>query len=193
MRGDSLWRREAHRTLSIVLLVGSCLFLLSFGRPTVRFAQGLLGQNEDADYLPVPSRRQARGVSIVTIPNALLRHFQEQGIVLKPAPDGDRDAEWIFDNADVGARCEVVTSFVRFQKGMTGERKKAHLQTISTPSVINENTDLAMFHPHARGTTSATTDCEKWPGKSAEIIEKLLDAFTSYQAKTIAVRVNPVK
>lgn len=149
----SLWRREAHRTLSIVLLVGSCLFLWAFGGPTLRFIQGAFGQNEGASYMPVQSRQPAsRAVTSATIPDSLLRHFQERGIVLTPARDGDRNTEW-----------------------------------------INEHTDLAMFHPHARGTTSGVQDCEQWPGKSTGIIERFLDAFTSYQPATIGVRLNPVK
>ena len=86
-----------------------------------------------------------------------------------------------------------MTSFVKFPKGTTVEDKRAHLQAISTPSAINENTDLAMFHPHARGTTSEKKDCEGWPAKSTEIVEKLLDAFKSYQPATIPVRVNPIE
>ncbi len=186
----SLLRREPHRTLAIVLLIASLLFLWAFGRPTVRFLQSAFGQNQGAAYRPALPRRPASGaVARVTIPTALLAHFQERGIVLKAARDVVR-----FDNADVGARCEVVTSFVRFPRGTTVEDKRAYLEAASTPSAINENTDLAMFHPHARGTTSDMKDCEQWPGKSAEIVEKLVDAFTSYEpAPTIPVRVNPLK
>jgi hypothetical protein len=67
------------------------------------------------------------------------------------------------------------------------------VQAISTPAAINENIDLAMLHPNARGTTSDTKDCEEWPGKSTGIVEKVLDAFKSYQPSTIPVRVNPIK
>ncbi len=191
----SLWRREAHRTMSIVLLIGSCLFLWAFGSGAIHMIRTVLGQDANAAARSIQSRRPSRGaVSRVTISDSLLRHFREQGIILSPAGGANRGTEWIFANADVGARCEVVTRFVSFPKGTTVEDKKAFLQTTSTPSSINEHTDLAMFHPHARGTTSDVTDCEAWAGKSGEIVEKLLDAFTSYQPPPpIPVRVNPVQ
>jgi hypothetical protein len=144
-------------------------------------SQTFVDRNEGASHTPLQSHRSAIGaIAKVTIPGSLLRHFHQRGIVLRRARNRSHDIEWIVDNADVGARCEVVTSFVRFPKGTTLEDKTVYLRAISTPSAINENTDLAMFHPHARGTTSAIDDCERWSGKSAEIIGKLVDAFKSY-------------
>lgn len=189
----SLLRRETHRALAIALLVGSCLFLWAFGAPTVRVAQRFLAQDDEAfDTLVQPRRPASRVVSRATIPDSLLRHFREQGIVLRAVRGDDRGTEFVFENADVGARCDVVTSFVRFPRGTTADDKRAYLQAISTPSVINENMDLAMFHPHARSTTSETGDCDNWLGKFPEINEKLLAAFKSYPPARIPVRAKPV-
>ena len=113
--------------------------------------------------------------------------------MLKPTRDGDGETEWILANADVGVRCEVVTSFVRFPKGTTVEAKRAYLRQISTPSAINERTDLAMFHPHARGTTPDMNNCVEFKAKYKEITDTLVKAFTSYEPSTVPVRLNPIK
>ena len=120
--------------------------------------------------------------SVAILPDGLLQHFQDREILLRrEARYGGRKTEWIVENADVGPRCEVVTSFVGFPRGTGVAAMRQHLRGISVPSVLHERERLAMFHPHARSKTSDRADCRNWPAKSGEIVGRLLEAFKSYQ------------
>ncbi len=111
----SIRRHEAHRTLSTVILIGSCLVVLTFGSNLVRAVINLYGQYHDASRAPQPSRQSERtGVPASEIPASLVQHFQRHGIVLSRAQPGTRNREWVVERTDVGARCEVVTSFRGF-------------------------------------------------------------------------------
>ncbi len=178
----SLWKGEAHRRFSTVVLIGSCLVVWVFGPNLVRGGANLLDQYEEASRQsqgsPQPVRRP---VARSEIPDSLVQHFQRQGVVLRPAQAGNPNREWIVDNVDVGTRCEVVTSFRLFPLATPVEIITKALTDFSTPSILNEQVKMAMFHPHARGTTSDVRDCEEWPAKSKVIVERLQDAFRSYR------------
>jgi hypothetical protein len=139
--------------------------------------RGLRREASDGSLRPV-----AGGISASTLPDTLLQHFRDRGILLRrEARDGGQKAEWILENAEVGPRCEVITGFVRFPSGAEVEAMRNYLMGISVPSVLNEQERLAMFYPHARGKTSDRTDCQNWSAKSGEIVGRLLDAFKSYR------------
>jgi hypothetical protein len=175
----SLLRREAHRRLSIALLILCCLEVWTF-RHSLAYLAGFK-PNQGMD----PVSDGGSGIS-----DSLVRHFGQSGLVLRPqARHRGFETEWILANADVGPQCEVVTSFRRFPTGTSVESMKNQLMAISQPSVLNERAALAMFHPHARGKTSNRNDCDAWSAKSREITDRVLDAFRSYQP--IAVRVSP--
>lgn len=126
-------------------------------------------------------RPVAGAISASTLPETLLQHFRDRGIVLRrEARYGGLKTEWILENAHVGPRCEVVTSFVSFPSGAEVAAMRNHLMMSSVPSVLNEQQRLAMFHPHARGKTSDKMACQDWSAKSREIVDQLLDAFKSY-------------
>ncbi len=178
----SIWRHEAHRTLSTAVLIGSCLVVLVFGPNLVRAGINLYGQYNDASRAPQPSRQSERTADVGSeIPDSLVRHFQRQGIVLTRAQPGTRNREWLVERADVGARCEVVTSFRNFAHAAPVELITKTLANISTPSVLNEPARMAMFYPHARGKTADIQDCEQWRAKSAAITGQLVEAFQSYR------------
>ena len=178
----SIWRHEAHRKMSTVILVGSCLVVLTFGSNLVRAVINQYGQYNDASRAPQPSRQSERNaVPASEIPDSLVQHFRRQGIVLSRAQPGTWNHEWIVEQTDVGARCEVVTSFRGFALAAPVELITKELTRISTPSVLNEPARMAMFYPHARGKTADARDCEQWPSKSAAITSQLVEAFQSYR------------
>ena len=178
----SIRRHEAHRRLSTVILIGSCLVVLTFGSNLVRAVISLYGQYHDASRAPQPSRQsEPTGVPASEIPASLVQHFQRHGIVLSRAQPGTWNREWIVEQTDVGARCEIVTSFRGFARAAPVELITKELTNISTPSVLNEPARMAMFYPHARGKTADARDCEQWPSKSAAITDQLVEVFKSYQ------------
>lgn len=188
----SLWRREAHRRAAIAILIGSCLVVWTFGPNLLRGVPRLLGRHEEAARAPkAPPRQPADSIGRSPIPESLVRHFRDQGILLRPQGRfAGRETEWIIENAGVGPRCEVVVSFVQFWSGASVESMRNRLMAVSTPSVINEQARLAMFQPHARGKTSDKMDCEEWSAKSEGIVGQLQEAFRSYQPLTAAGRLN---
>jgi len=134
---------------------------------------------------PAKSARPSvlEAVSGAPIPDSLVEHFRRQRLALRPAlryPTAP-DVEWILDSVDVGPACEIVTSFVRFPAGSSPAAMKASLERFNMASALNEREALAMFHPFARGKTSASGACVAWtPAKSAEVSARLVAAFQSY-------------
>ena len=129
-----------------------------------------------------PSRPPAESILRSPIPNSLVEHFRDHGLHLRlQGRYASQETEWILENAGVGPRCELVTSFVQFWSGASVESMRSQLMAVSTPSVINEHARTAMYYPHARGKTSDKRDCEEWPAKSEGIFEQLQAAFRSYQ------------
>jgi hypothetical protein len=178
----SLWRHEAHRGLSSAILVGSCLVLLAFVPNLVRAGLSQFQQYNGASRASRPTRQSERAaVRGSEIPDSLVQHFKRHGISLSRAQPGTWNHEWLVENVEVGARCEVVTSFRGFARALPVELATKELAKVSTPSVLNEPAMLAMFHPHARGKTADVRDCDEWPAKSAEITARVVEVFKSYR------------
>jgi hypothetical protein len=123
----------------------------------------------------------AGAVSASTLPDALLQHFRNRGILLRREMRyGGQVTDWILESADVGPRCEAITRFLRFPNGTDVAAMRNHLRMISVRSVLQERARLAMFYPHGRGKTSEKGACQEWGAKSREITDRLLEAFKSY-------------
>lgn len=175
----SLWKREAHRRFSIVVLIVSSLVVVSFGTGVVRSIWSQWQQSQE----PARTRNEPRvfGDGGTEIPDSLVEHFRQHGFTVTPAVDRSSNRDYVLDAADVGPRCEVLVSFRGFASGTPIESIKKRLMEFNAASVLNEQAALAMFHPSARGKTGDKNDCEAWAAESEEIVEPLLDAFRSYR------------
>jgi len=173
------------RSVAAMLLLTS-VFISTLARGEQPPAPGTAAPPRVAEAAaPAKSARPSHldGVSGTPIPDSLVEHFRRQGLALRPAlryPTAP-DVEWILDGVDVGPACKIVTRFVRFPPGSSPAAMKASLERLSVGSVLNEREALAMFHPFARGKTSASDACVAWtPAKSAEVSARLVAAFKSY-------------
>jgi hypothetical protein len=175
----SLRRGEAHRALSMVFLIGSCLVVLTFG---TRFAGTMWSQwRQSQEAARTTHEPRVFGDGGTEIPPALVEHFRRAGLSIRPARGGSSSREYAVEVADLGTQCEVLVSFRGFARGIPIEPVKKKLMEFSAASVLNEPARLAMFHPFARGKTGDKADCDAWAAKSKEIVEPLLDAFRSYR------------
>ena len=174
----SLRRGEAHRRVSIAILIVSGLVVWRVG---LGLAHGVIEVLRQYTEAPRAAEAPPRSPGRTPLPESLVGHFRSQGILLKPEGRFAHQAtEWIFENAGVGPRCEVVVSFAQFWTGAPVEAIRKDLADVSTPSVLNEREKMAMFHPFARGKTSDRADCEGWSAKSDAIVTQLQAAFLSY-------------
>ncbi len=177
----SLWKGEAHRTFSTVVLILSCLVVLRFGTSLVSTAWDQWRSLRRPRACRRNLRRQAIREGGTEIPDSLVEHFRAQGFPIRPALDWGSSREWTLDSAGVGPRCEVVLSFRGFALATPVELINKRLMEFNAASVLNEQARLAMFYPLARGKTGDKNDCEAWAVKSKDIVEPLLDAFRSYR------------
>ena len=162
----------------MVVLIGSCLVVFTFGTRVASSMWSQWRQSQEAARVPQDPPRFVIRDGGTEIPDSLVEHFRRQGFSIRPAQDWRASREWTLDFADVGPiRCEVVLSFRGFARALPVEAIQQQLREFNTPSVLNEQASLAMFYPVARGKTGNKTDCEAWAVKSKDIVEPLLTAF----------------
>ncbi|MEO7727138.1 MAG: hypothetical protein ABIS45_07785 [Burkholderiales bacterium] len=196
----SLIRREPHRARSIAFLIVCCLIVWAGKGIAFRFAGGLheVYQQATAESaarakrgspaVPV-SPPTGTAVPMTTLDAALLEHFSQRGIALKPATGADaRPAEWEIGNVDAGPGCTVSTKFLRFPDGTSAADMQKHLTRFNAATVRNEHAMLAMFYPSARHNVRDGNNCDAWGAKSGPITALLVDAFKAYQQPAVALQ-----
>ena len=177
----SLWRGEAHRGLSMLVLIGSGLVVLTAGTFLVRTNQIQRRHLEEVARLAKDPPRQALREGETEIPDSLIEHFRREGFSMRPAIDWRSTRDWTLDLADLGPRCEVVLRIRGFPLASPVELINQRLMEYNAASVLNEQARLAMFYPVAHSITGDKADCEAWTVKSKVITERLLEAFRSYR------------
>lgn len=168
----SLIRREPHRGRSFVFLIVCCLIVWAGKGIAFRAVGGLHEVYQQAmaesaarakhssPAVPV-SPPTVTAVPLTTLDAALLEHFSQRGIALKPvAGDAARPAQWQIENVAAGPGCTVATKFLRFPDGTHSADMQKHRMRINAASVLNEHALLAMFYPSARHNVRDGNNCD---------------------------------
>jgi hypothetical protein len=171
----SLLRREPRARLATAILLCSALEVWTFRGSLVLLVRGF----EEDQNVPI-----VRAESVLS--NALVRHFASSNIILRPGGrDGGFQTGWFLEDADVGPRCEIGVTFRHFPTGTPVETMRKALMGMSPPPVLNEEAALAMFQPNAAARSPNAADCAGWSAKSPEIVERIVNAFRSFQPPVV--------
>ena len=122
-----------------------------------------------------------RATRLMELPDDLRDHFREHGIRLRrEVMYSGSMTEWIVVDLESNGRCEMRTSFVRFDANAPIADIRRYLSSVSVPAELQETARLAMFAPWWRGTTSEKETCDEYVARSKPRAAQLLAAFRTY-------------